>query len=140
VTEKIVVSLIADEREINVFEFIDAFFKKRKDSFSLLKKVIDDGGSELGVIALMQREAERIESYHALRASGKNHEDAIAEIKINPRNAESFTAMTHAIDNKKIRELFILLSKADYAAKSSRQSNSILSNPLADLVAGFIVE
>ena len=81
VTEKIVVSLIADEREINVFEFIDAFFKKRKDSFSLLKKVIDDGGSELGVIALMQREAERIESYHALRASGKNHEDAIAEIK-----------------------------------------------------------
>lgn len=138
VTEKIVVSLIADEREINVFEFIDAFFKKRKDSFSLLKKVLDDGGSELGVIVLMQREAERIESYHALRASGNAHEDAIAELKINPRNAESFTAMTHATDGKNIRELFILLSKADYAVKSSRLSNSILSNPLADLVAGFI--
>jgi len=138
VTEKIVVSLIADEREINVFEFIDAFFKKRKDSFSLLKKVLDEGGSELGVIALMQREAERIESYHSLRTSGKAHEDAIAELKINPRNAESFTAMTLSSNIKKIRELFIFLSRADYAAKSSRQTNSILSNPLADLVAGFI--
>jgi DNA polymerase III subunit delta len=137
VNEKTVVQLIADEREVTVFEFVDAFFRRKKDTLNLLKKVLDEGGNELGMIALLLREAERIESYHSLRLSGKNHEDAISELRINPRNLDDFSRLVQTISLKQIRNLFILLSRADRSAKSSRLSPSVLASPLADTIAVF---
>lgn len=137
VNEKTVVQLIADEREVTVFEFVDAFFRRRKDTLSLLKKVLDEGGNELGIIALLLREAERIESYHSLRQAGKNHDDALSELRINPRNLEDFSRLVQTISLKQIRNLFIDLSRADRSAKSSRLSPSVLASPLADTIAVF---
>ncbi len=138
VSEKMVVMLIADQREISVFEFVDAFYKRRRDVMKLLSSIIGEGESELGVLALLQREADRIETYHQLRAAGKLHDEAIGELKINPRNADDFTAYTHSWNVADIRRLVILMSRADYSAKSSRVSKSILSNPLAELITEFL--
>lgn len=138
VSEKTVVTLIADEREISVFEFIDAFFKRRRDVMRLLSTVIEDKGSELGILALMQREIDRIEQYHVLRAAGKLHDEAVGELRINPKSIEDFAAYTRSWDQEAIRRLVIMMSRADYAAKSSRVSKSILSNPLAEMVTEFI--
>ncbi|HEY1405496.1 MAG TPA: DNA polymerase III subunit delta, partial [Spirochaetota bacterium] len=138
ISERVVVSLIADEREISVFEFIDALFKRRKDTLRLLSVVIGLGENELGVLALIQREADRIENYHLLRQSGKMHDEAIAELKINPRNADDFMAYTQSFDADRVRRLIILLSRVDYSAKSTRVSRSLLSNPLSELIVEFV--
>jgi DNA polymerase-3 subunit delta len=137
VNERTVVQLIADEREVSVFEFVDAFFRRKKDTLSLLKKVLDEGGNELGIIALLIREAERIETYHSLRLSGKNHDDAIGELRINPRNLDDFSRLVQSVNLKQVRNLFVQLSRADRAMKSSRNSTSVLASPLADTIAVF---
>jgi DNA polymerase III delta subunit len=138
VTERLVASVVADARVVSVFEFVDVFFKRGKNVFALLRKVLDEGESELGLIALMQREAERIESYHLMRLSGKAHEDVISELRINPRNADDFMTSANSFDAESIRRFFILLSRADYAAKSSRLSRSPLSSPLIEVITEFV--
>jgi len=137
ITDQIVLSLIADQRDVSAFEFVEAFFKRRKNCLSLLKKVLDEGGNELGLLALLQREAERIENYHTLRAKGKNHDDALTELKINSRNINDFSESVASTDDKKIRELFTALAAADRAVKSSKVAHSILSSPLAETIAAF---
>jgi DNA polymerase III subunit delta len=137
ITEQIVLSLIADQRDVSAFEFVESFFKRRKNCLSLLKKVLDEGGNELGLLALLQREAERIENYHAFRSAGKNHDDAIAELKINPRTINDFSESVASTDSKKIRDLFTALAAADRAIKSSKVSHSVLSSPLAEVIAAF---
>ena len=135
VTEKSVITLIADEKEISIFELIDAVFKRRKDSLLLLCKVIDEGAAELQVIALLEREAKRIELYHELRTHGLTHDDAIGDLHISPKGMDDFTAYLKAFPASELKKFMVLLSKADYAAKSSRLSGSILSSPVAGIIS-----
>jgi len=140
VSEKTVVAFLADEKEATVFEFTEAFFKRSADCLVLLKKVIDEGGSELGIISLLLREAERIEKYHELRLSGKNHDDVLSELKINPRSAEDFISEIRTTDLKRVRILIELLAQADREIKSFHSSSSLMSRPLSGLIAEYFSE
>ena len=138
VGEKTVISLIADEKEISIFELIDAILKRRKDSLNLLKKVLDEGSADLQVLALLEREAKRIELYHDLKGKGLSHDDALGELHINPRGMDDFLAYLKIFPEHKIREFMVLLSRADYAAKSASGSSSILSSPIAGIIAEIL--
>ena len=139
VSEKTVISLIADEKEISIFELIDAILKKRKESVSLLKKVLDEGAAELQILALLEREAKRVELYHELRSHGMTHDDAFGELHINPKAVDDFSAYIRLFPEDEIRRLMILLSKADYAGKSSFSSSSLISNTIVDLIASIVL-
>ena len=138
VTEQTVIALIADEKEISIFELTDAVLKRRKDSFSLLRKVLDEGAADLQILAILEREAKRIELYHDLRAKGLSHDDAIGEIHVNPKAMDDFSAYLKMFPEHRIKEFMILLSQADYAAKSSSHSPSILAGPVAGLIASTL--
>lgn len=138
VSEQTVISLIADEKEISIFELTDAILKRRKDSFRLLRKVLDEGSADLQILALLEREAKRIELYHDLKGKGLSHDDAIGELHINPKGMDDFLAYLRVFPEQGIREFMVLLSKADYAAKSSSYSSSILSGPVAGLIASTL--
>ena len=135
VSEKTVISLIADEKEISIFELIDAILKRRKDSLNLLKKVLDEGSADLQILALLEREAKRIELYHDLKGKGLPHDDAIGELHINPKGMDDFLAYLRAFPEHRIREFMVLLAKADYAAKSSSGSDFLLASPIAGVIA-----
>ena len=53
--------LLSETREISVFEYIDALFAQKKNSFSLLKGVLDEGSHELQVLALVNRKLRETE-------------------------------------------------------------------------------
>ena len=138
VSEQTVISLIADEKEISIFELTDAILKRRKDSFRLLRKVLDEGSADLQILAILEREAKRIELYHDLKGKGLSHDDAIGELHINPKGMDDFLAYLRVFPEPAIREFMVLLSKADYAAKSSSYSSSILSGSIAGLIASTL--
>lgn len=138
VTDRMVVSLIADEKEISIFELIDSVFKRKKESFKLLKKVLDEGSADLQIIALLEREAKRIEQYHDLRARGISHEKAIEEMHINPKALDDFAVYLRMFPEPEIKRFFILLSRADYMAKSSSGSSSLLATPVGDLLSAIV--
>jgi DNA polymerase III delta subunit len=134
VTEKTVFSLIADEKEISIFELTDAIFKRRKDSLLLLKKVLEEGAADLQILALLEREAKRIELYHELKSHGLSHDDALSDLHLSPKAVEDFTIYIRMFPEPEIKKFMILMSKADYTAKSSSFSSSILSGPIAGLI------
>jgi len=53
--------LLCETRETSVFEYIDALFSGNKNSFALLKHVLDGGSHELQVLALVNRKLREIE-------------------------------------------------------------------------------
>ena len=138
VTDRMVVSLIADEKEISIFELIDSILKRKKESFRLLKKVLDEGSADLQIIALLEREAKRIEQYHDLRARGNSHEKALEEIHVNPKALDDFSIYLKMFPEREVKRLFILLSRADYMAKSSSGSSSLLATPIGDLLSAIV--
>jgi len=138
VTEKTVIMLIADEKEISIFELIDAVFKRRKDSLSLLGKVLDEGAADLQILALLEREAKRIELYHELRSHGLTHDDAIGELHISPKGMDDFSAYLKSFPASELKRFMTMMARADYAAKSSRVSGSILSSPIAGIITDII--
>ncbi|MGL4370498.1 MAG: hypothetical protein ACRCUT_12625 [Spirochaetota bacterium] len=51
---------------------------------------------------------------------------------------DDFQTYLRAYPAEEIKRFMVLLSRADYRAKSSSQSGSILANPLAELFAEII--
>lgn len=134
VSVETITDLLTDQRETTVFEFIEALFLRSAQVLKLLKKLTDDGVHELQILALINREAERIEKYHSIRARGISHDEAISDLKIPTKGVDPFTAHARAFDAAAIRRMLILIPKADQAAKSTRYGDGILSNPLAEII------
>jgi DNA polymerase III subunit delta len=133
-----VIKLIADEREIKIFELIDNIFRKRKDALFQLKKILDEDVHELQILALLERELERIERYRHLVSGGSSPSEAARQAGVLPQNTEEFSGRAAKFSVHDIRTLFTFVHDADSRLKSG-STQSFLSNPLCDLVARIIV-
>lgn len=135
VTARDVSELISYQKEVNVYEFADAFFKKKKTSLALLKTLIDDGVPELLILSAIVRQAEQIDSYHALRAQGLMHDEALAKLHVAPKGADDFSAYIKSIEPDMIRKIFMDAYSADAALKSDfrKAGTSLASHPLTGM-------
>ena len=130
--------LISDVKNVSVFEYIDLLFNKDRRAFRVLKKVMDDGTSELLVLNLIIRQTETIEKYHSLIEKGESTEDAMKQCGIYSRNRDRFWYQVKNFPVEKVRKIFPLISEADYSIKSTRFSKSPVSNPVFDLTYGIL--
>lgn len=138
IDEENVVRLIADEREVSVFEFIEALFCKSKNSIFLLQKVVDEGIHELVALSLIQKELERIEKYHDLNKKGIPNDAIVKDLRIPYKGIDSFVSRTRKFQPKDLKRIFPFIYRADMNCKSEYNAKSILDNPLFDLLIEII--
>lgn len=131
-------ALLEDQRAVNIFELVDAVFRKNKKSVYLLKKIIEEGTPELFVINMITRQADIIEKYYDLSQEGVPAGDILKKCGIPERAKDSFMHQTSAFNRDSLKKVYRLLSSADYAVKSYRPSKEFISSPLVELVTGIM--
>ncbi|MDY6934642.1 MAG: DNA polymerase III subunit delta [Spirochaetota bacterium] len=138
ITLSFIRSFINDEKDISIFDFIDALFKKEKRAFNLLKKLIEDGVHELVILRMISREVERIERYHFLLKEGLEEKKIIDKLGIIPRSRANFLEYVQRNTPDDISRIFTLIFRSDYRIKSENYSRSMLSNPIFELVTDIL--
>ena len=136
ITPQLVVRLIADEKSVKVFDFIDSLFLGKKDALYLLSKILEDGLHELQILALINKEAERIDEYLSLVANGENCVSALDSLALTPSAKESFLKRANLFSRQKIRNIILEIAIADSNIKSSRDSSmlgTIMTNAIVNL-------
>jgi DNA polymerase III delta subunit len=138
ISEQIVERVVVDERDVSVFEFIDALFSKKKSSLSLLKKVLHEGMHELAVLVFIQREAELLERFFAMRSSGVSQGDALQQLKLPVKKVNQFVTYTNNFTEEEVQQLFIAIYHTEYQLKNYQVSKSFIGNPLVELITSVV--
>jgi DNA polymerase III delta subunit len=133
VTEETVGSVVGEEKGYSVFEFVDALYRGEWSSLRLLKNLIENNCPELLILNQIVRQADSIERYHLALRGGDGEEEALRKASVPPRAGKAFLELACATPIIKIKRIYPLLHKADYALKSHRVSKSLASGPLFDL-------
>ncbi len=139
ITPGVVEACVQFEKDVSVFEFIDALFKKEDKAFKLLAKIIENGTHELAILSLIFRQAEMIEKYFSLINEGLRQEEAVQKVGVFPKNRKNFLESAGNFSTEKIKDIFPLIFKADFRIKSSNYSNNILGNPIFELVSNVVI-
>ncbi len=139
ITPDMVESFVQFEKDVNVFDFIDAVFKKDKNAVNLLARILENGVYELSILSLIFRQAELIEKYYGLLNDGVTREEAAHSIGIFPKNRAGFLEHTRKFSPADVKRIFPLIHRADYRIKSARYSNNLVENPIFELVAELIM-
>lgn len=139
ITEKIILQYIQDTKDVSIFEFIDSLFQKDKTVFPQLVKILDNGIHELVLLKMIMRQAELIEKYNFFISNNLNSESAITEIGIDQRNKKKFLDCAKEFSLDTIKNVFILIHKADQRIKSFNYSNNLTSNPIFELTTEMLL-
>ena len=134
ITSRLIKSYIYDEKDISIFDFIDALFKKEKRAFNLLKKLIENGVHELIILRMILRQAEKLEKYYSLLKKGTAEQNILNNIGVLPRNRNNFLECVKMNSLPNITKVFILIYRADYRIKNYNYSKSLAANPIFELV------
>ncbi|HSV98034.1 MAG TPA: DNA polymerase III subunit delta [Spirochaetota bacterium] len=133
VTEETVRSLIGGEKDYSLFEFVDALYRGDRSSPGLLKNLIENNCPELLILNQMARQADSIERYHLAVRAGDGEDEALQKASVPPRAGKAFLELARRNPIIKIKRIYPLLHKADFALKSYRVSKSVVAGPLFDL-------
>ena len=139
ITEEIILQYIQDTKDVSIFEFIDSLFQKDKKVFPQLVKILDNGIHELVLLKMIMRQAELIEKYNFFISNNLNSESAITEIGIDQRNKKNFLDCANGFSSDTIKNVFILIHKADQRIKSFNYSNNLMSNPIFELITEMLL-
>lgn len=138
ITPEIVADLIQDEKDVSVFDFINALFKKNAGAYNMLFRLLESGIHELQILSMVVSQAEKIERFHFLVQKGMSADDAMREIKIYSAWKKDFIEQLNKNSHQTIKEVFPLIYKADYRIKSAGNL-SLISNPITELVTEMLL-
>ena len=131
-------NFIEDVRDVSVFDFIDALFKKEPRALELFRKLVDEGEPELRMVYQILRQAEMIEQYHSLTGEGVPPEEAMDRIKVYSKNRDRFRRYAESFPRERLRRVFTMLSAVDQKLKSGSARRGLVASPLFSLVADML--
>jgi len=129
--------IITFERDISVFEFVDALFQKSPASFPLFRRLQEEGIHELIVLTMITRQAESIEKFHALRST-LPADAALRELKISDKKINDFLDATEKFPAGKLPGVFNALHKCESSLKGGQLSKKFIANPIVTLISDMI--
>lgn len=139
VTEDLVRTFIAEERNTTIFEFLDALFLKSPRALPLLKTLLDDGIHELVILAMITRQCESLGMYHRLAKEGGSADEILRNIGIQDRNREAFINQAGRFGPGEICRAFASIYDAESALKGASTSRGLISNPVFELAARLVL-
>jgi DNA polymerase III subunit delta len=140
ISPEFVSSFILFDRDISIFEFLDALYKKEKRALALLKNMIENGISELPVLSMISRQAELIDRFHSLRKESKNIHEILKTLRVSEKNMNNFLEYAEKSPPDAIARVFLMISKADLKLKSRSFSRNIAANPIFELAGDIIFQ
>lgn len=126
------------EREITVFDFVDALFIKNRMALKLLQGMLEEGISELFILGMVARQAELLERYYWFTHLGEDQANIFQKLRITEKGREGFIKQADVWGRERLKHLFSRIYEAEDKLKSYRPSKNILSNPVYDLSAGML--
>lgn len=124
---------ITDERNISIFDFIDALFLKNKKSINLFLRMKEEDIHELVMLQFVKKELEKLEIYHIAMKNGNSSSEALSKAGIYSKSTERFIKTASLFNYNKICSLQQHLYLTELKLKSSSYDNN-LSNPFTDLI------
>ncbi len=116
ITEDYINQIILFERDVSIFDYIDALFKKEKKAFTLLRGMIDSGMHELIILNMITRQVDMLERYHQL--IGDTSLDTIMkELKISDRNRVPFLQYAGKFTSQNIKMIYPFILRAESKIK-----------------------
>lgn len=131
---ELVERLVRDERDTAIREFTDALFRRERKALPMIRRLLEQGFSELYILGSIIRQAELIERFQVL-SRAESAGAALERIAVRQRDAEALLAHAGAFPDERIRQVFLHLHAADFGIKSMRVSKSIAAHPLFEAVA-----
>ncbi|MFC1670111.1 DNA polymerase III subunit delta [Spirochaetota bacterium] len=138
ITVDVIHNIVYDVKDVSEFEFIDCLFKRDIKSLKLLKKIIEDGKKELLILNMISRQLEKIEKYYLQIKDGVPQDEAVKKCGIYEKNKNSFITQTRHFPLKRTKEIFPLISRADFQIKSSKFGSGLTGNPIFNLVTDIL--
>ncbi len=138
--ESIIRDLAGDVREMSVFDFTDALFRKDKRSLTYLRRLIEEGTAELLILNMILRQADSLEKYYGFIDSKLGHDEALMKLGLasSKIRREKFVELTRKFNRENLRRLYPLAARAEYMIKSSGSGSSLAGNPVFVLAAEII--
>ena len=130
-------NIIAFERDITIFEFIDALFEKKPASFSLFKRLQEEGIHELVILTMITRQAESIEQFHSLCTTLPT-DTVLRELKISDKKTDAFLSFTKKYPREKLPGIFHALYMCESSLKGGQLSKKFIANPIVTLISDMI--
>lgn len=140
ITTDLVSQFIKDTREVSVFEFNDALFRKDRKAFRILYTLLDEGISELQILGLIISTVDKLEGFHHAKNSGKSPMDALTAAGVYGKSQQGYLDYSNAFSLEKLRKTYPKLAETDYQLKSGSSGTLSLNNPLVRLVEQIVLE
>ncbi|HOD14530.1 MAG TPA: DNA polymerase III subunit delta [Spirochaetota bacterium] len=138
IDEAAIRNFIEDVKEVSVFDFIDALFKREPRALGLFKKLHEEGTPELRVVYQILRQAEMIEQYYTLTGGGVPPEEAMTKAGVYSKNRDSFWRYTESFPRERLRRVFTMVSAVDQRLKSGGLRRELVANPLFTMVTDML--
>lgn len=138
ITEQLVLELVADEKQVIIFELINNIFNKNKRSLYLLKKIIGEGIHELVVLVFIKREAEKLEKYYAMKNHDMSDSEIFKNLKIPTADMQNFIERANLFTPVSVKNIFTSIYKTEYEIKNYNLSKAYIANPLVELITNVI--
>lgn len=138
ITRDFLLDFLFDERESNVFEFIDSLLEKSPHSLRILHSLLLDGVYELSILALLVRNIENLLFYHKATAEGKTPSEIMNVLGIKEKQQQKFINHANHFTRTPLEKIFTLIHEAEDKIKGGWQYKSLLSNPLVELTEKII--
>jgi len=135
---KTIADLIGFERDISVFEFIDALFLADPASLRYLVRLLDESTPELVILNMISRQAETLDRFHSLSTSMPVSE-VMAQLRIQERQRGLVMNQASRYSADLIARVFPLIFRCESHLKSSRLSKRTVANPLFMFVSDMLL-
>jgi len=130
-------SIISDNSETSIFDFIDALFQKNKKAIVYYKKLADGGENEQRIFSMILKEISLLEKYYTAESETGSVTEALEKCGIETKRQDKFLNFTRHFGREKLGEIYNLAMKADYKRKSAGR-RGFMSDPLVSLISGMI--
>ncbi|MCL1911807.1 MAG: DNA polymerase III subunit delta [Leptospirales bacterium] len=137
VSAEFVTSIISDNSDTSIFDFIDALFQKNKKALVYYKKLMDRGESEQRIFGMILKEISLLEKYYTAESETNSVTEALERCGIREKQQDKFLGFTRFFHKEKLGEIYSLAMKADYKRKSANR-RELMSDPLVSFISGMI--
>lgn len=139
-TDSVIRDLAGDVKEMSVFDFTDALFRKEKRSLACLRRLIEEGTAELLILNMILRQADSLEKYYGFLDAKLGQDEALLKLGLasGKIRREKFLEISRRFTRENLRKLYPLAARAEYMLKSGGTGSSLAGNPVFVLAAEII--
>lgn len=137
-TTAVVENIISDQRDVSIYEFIEALFSRKASTLRLYKKIAEEGVPEGRIFYEINRHLDQLEKYYYLTSRGSGIDEAIKACGVFSKNRDKFLSFTRSYSEEKLKKIYPILGDTEVKRKSGSLSKRPVSSPVFELTMNML--